>query len=883
MSTAAPDRTLPHNLEAEKSVLGAVLIDNEAFHTAIGVIDANAFYRDAHRRIFDHMVALSEKREPIDFVTLREALARAGELEDVGGPAYLAALVDGVPRATNVEYYAKIVKEKATLRNLIHSANKILTNAYEADQEADLILDEAESAIFAVAEDRAKSGFVPMKQLVQESFPKIEKLFEHSSPITGVGCHLPDLDRMTRGFQPGDLVIVAARPSMGKTSLVLNICQHVATHTAPQGGRQGVAGVFSLEMSKEQLFMRMLSSEAKIDSYRLMSGQIGQREYTQITHAMETLSEAQLFIDDTAGIGVLEMRAKARRLQAEHGLDILAIDYVQLMTGRGRFENRTLELAAISRSLKGLAKELGIPILVLSQLSRAPEARSDKRPQLSDLRECVTGDTLVVLADGQRVPIRELVGTAPEVWALSDTGRLVVARAEKVWSVGRKPVRRVRLASGRTLRATAEHRILAGSGWVTIGALQVDDRVALARRVPSPAVPAAWPDLRVALLGHLIGDGSYLTHQPLRYTTVSEENSALVARAAVAEFGARVTRHEGPTATWHQLVIAGNGNRWHPAGVNAWLRELGIFGQRSHQKRVPGEVFRLGERQIALLLKHLWATDGCIAPRKTSRGGHAVYYATTSEGLATDVAALLLRLGIVARMTTSTKVGYRPSFHVRVSGADAQREFLRVVGAFGPRVGPADALAAALADVQPNTNVDTLPAGTFARVRARMRSTGVSQRAMAAMRGTSYGGAAHFAFAPSRAILLEYAEHLDDDALRDLATSDVFWDRVVAIEDAGVEEVFDLTVPGPACWLADGVVSHNSGALEQDADLVIMIFREEMYKHDKTQPSDVDGIAELIIAKQRNGPTGTVKAAFISGQTKFMPLAGGHGGGGGGE
>jgi replicative DNA helicase len=238
-----------------------------------------------------------------------------------------------------------------------------------------------------VAEDRAKSGFVPMRQLVQESFPKIEKLFEHSSPITGVGCHLPDLDRMTRGFQPGDLVIVAARPSMGKTSLVLNICQHVATHTAPGGGRQGVAGVFSLEMSKEQLFMRMLSSEAKIDSYRLMSGQIGQREYAQITHAMETLSEAQLFIDDSAGIGVLEMRAKARRLQAEHGLDVLAVDYVQLMTGRGRFENRTLELAAISRSLKGLAKELGIPILVLSQLSRAPEARSDKRPQLSDLRE----------------------------------------------------------------------------------------------------------------------------------------------------------------------------------------------------------------------------------------------------------------------------------------------------------------------------------------------------------------------------------------------------------------------------------------------------------------------------------------------------------------
>jgi replicative DNA helicase len=379
-TTAAPVRTLPHNLEAERSVLGAILIDNETFNLAAAVVTPEAFFRDAHRRIYKKMEDLSERSQPIDLVTLKEALERAGELEDVGGPAYIASLVDGVPRSTNVEYYAQIVKEKATLRALIFSANKILSNAYEGDQEADLILDDAESAIFAVAEDRVKTGFVAMRDLVKDSFPKIEKLFEHKSHITGVATGFDDLDRKTRGLQPGDLVIVAARPSMGKTSLVLNICQHVATHG-------GVAGFFSLEMSKEQLFMRMLASEARIDMFRLLSGQIGQREYGQITHALESLSEAQLFIDDTAGIGVLEMRAKARRLQSEHGLHVLAIDYVQLMTGRGRFENRTLELASISRSLKGLAKELSVPIILLSQLSRAPEARSDKRPQLSDLRE----------------------------------------------------------------------------------------------------------------------------------------------------------------------------------------------------------------------------------------------------------------------------------------------------------------------------------------------------------------------------------------------------------------------------------------------------------------------------------------------------------------
>ena len=386
-AVAAHERTLPHNLDAERSVLGAILLDNEAFNTAIAIITSAAFFRDAHRRIFERMTVLVERRSAIDFVILREELERAGEMEEVGGAAYLASLVDGVPRATNVEYYARIVKEKATLRSLIYAANKIVANAYEADQDADLILDDAEGAIFSVAEDRVKAGFVPMRQLVQESFPKIEKLFEHQSFITGVGTHLVDLDKMTRGFQPGDLIIVAARPSMGKTSLVLNICQHVATHLVPGTNQLGVAGVFSLEMSKEQLFMRMLSSQAGIDSFRLQSGQIGQREYGQITHAMETLAEAQLFVDDSAGVGVLEMRAKARRLQAEHGLSILAVDYVQLMTGRGKAENRTLELGAISRSLKGLAKELNVPIIVLSQLSRAPEARSDKRPMLSDLRE----------------------------------------------------------------------------------------------------------------------------------------------------------------------------------------------------------------------------------------------------------------------------------------------------------------------------------------------------------------------------------------------------------------------------------------------------------------------------------------------------------------
>src|SRR6187455_2041892 len=291
-ATAAPERTLPHNLEAEKSVLGAILIHNEAFNHAAELIDSRDFFRDAHRRIFDKMVALSERNDPIDFVTLREELGRSGELEEVGGPAYIASLADGVPRSANVEHYARIVKEKATLRNVIHAANRIL--------------DGAEKAIFEIAEDKIREGFVPLRDLVQSSFATIEKLQQHKGLVTGVPTGFVDLDEMTSGLQPSDLILVAARPSMGKTSFVLNVAQHIGTST------DMTVGFFSLEMSKEQLFMRMLTSEARIDAHRFRSGYLSEKDYGRLSQALGTLAEARVYIDDTASIGVLERRAASR-------------------------------------------------------------------------------------------------------------------------------------------------------------------------------------------------------------------------------------------------------------------------------------------------------------------------------------------------------------------------------------------------------------------------------------------------------------------------------------------------------------------------------------------------------------------------------------------
>jgi len=375
------ERTLPHNLEAEKSVLGAILINNQAFNQAAEVIDSGDFFRDAHRRIFEKMVVLTDRNEPVDFVTLKDELTRSGELDEVGGPAYVSALTDGVPRSANVEFYARIVKEKSTLRRLIQSANEVLVRAYDAEEDADTLLDEAERSIFSIAEGRMRSGFVKLSDLVANGYEMLETLQNSRGLVTGVPSGFVELDEMTSGFQKSDLVIIAARPAMGKTSFVLNM----ALNAAMEAGK--TVGIFSLEMSKEQLFMRMLTSEARVDAHRFRGGFLGEQDYDKLTAAFARLHDAKVFVDDTASAGILEMRAKSRRLKLEHGLDMLVVDYLQLMQGRGKFDNRQQELASISRSLKILAKELEIPILALSQLSRATETRADHRPQLSDLRE----------------------------------------------------------------------------------------------------------------------------------------------------------------------------------------------------------------------------------------------------------------------------------------------------------------------------------------------------------------------------------------------------------------------------------------------------------------------------------------------------------------
>jgi replicative DNA helicase len=372
----------PHSIEAEESVLGGIMLDNTAFDRAIELIIPEDFYRDAHRKILRAMMDLSERHEPVDLVTLADALRSRNELQDVGGAAYLAELAERVPTAANVAYYARIVKDKAILRSLIETTTEIAMRSYEAPAEVEAFLDEAEHKIFALSERKARPSFFRVRDIVIESMKAVEQLYERQELVTGVPSGFVDLDKKTAGLQPGDLIIVAGRPSMGKTAFALNIAQYAAldAHT-------GVA-VFSLEMSKEQLVFRMLCSEARVDQSKVRAGFAAQRDYPKLAIAADRLSEAPIFIDDTPALSVLELRAKARRLKRERdaNLGLIVVDYLQLMRGMSA-DSREQEISSISRSLKALAKELSVPVVALSQLNRQVESRADKRPVMADLRE----------------------------------------------------------------------------------------------------------------------------------------------------------------------------------------------------------------------------------------------------------------------------------------------------------------------------------------------------------------------------------------------------------------------------------------------------------------------------------------------------------------
>lgn len=374
-------RIPPHNIDAEQSVLGSMILDKEAIIMAGEIINGEDFYKEAHREIFDSILALYNRDEPVDLVTLSEELTQRQTLEAIGGITYLTSLSSAVPTTTNVKYYAKIVEEKSILRRLIKASSEILDKGYQAEEEVNQILDMAEKNIFDISQKKSQEGFSKIKEVLMESFNKIEELYQSEGGITGLTTGFADIDRKTSGLQKSDLILVAARPSMGKTAFSINVAQNAAIKA------DASVAIFSLEMSKEQLVQRMLSSESHIEIQKIRTGTLSEDEWPSLAKSMGPLSQAKIFIDDTPAISVMEMKAKCRRLKMEQGLDMILIDYLQLMSGDGKTESRQQEISTISRSLKGLAREMDCPVVALSQLSRAPEMRADHRPILSDLRE----------------------------------------------------------------------------------------------------------------------------------------------------------------------------------------------------------------------------------------------------------------------------------------------------------------------------------------------------------------------------------------------------------------------------------------------------------------------------------------------------------------
>lgn len=861
-----PNRIPPHNLDAEQSVLGAMLESKEAIANVVEIVRAEDFYKPAHSEIYQTILDLYARGEAPDAITVADELKRRGSLEDIGGKPYIHGLLEAYPTASSAAHYARIVEEHAQLRRLISAGVQVQEIGFSMPEDVEDAVDQAEEVVYQVADRRLRDNVHPIRDLLIRGMENIEMLCERGESVTGLASGFADLDDWTTGFQPSNLIIVAARPSMGKSSLLGDFALHAAVRE-----HQPVV-LFSLEMSRDEIVQRFLASEARVDSQRIRKGSLQEQDWGRLSSALGRLAEAPIFIDDSANITLMEMRAKCRRLKTRYGLGLVIVDYLQLMQGPRKSENRQQEVSEISRSLKILARELEVPVVCASQLNRMVDSRSDKRPLLGDLREsgCLTGDTEVLRADnGQPVTMRELFERGERdipVWTLNDDLKLEKGTMTHVFSSGRKLVYRLKLRSGREIKASGNHPFLSFDGWKSVDQLRIGERLAIARGVEEPSDTRRWPDEQVVLLAHLLGDGSFLKRLPLRYATANQDNLDAVVRSA-RHFGIDARFKFERAARSFQVFLPApyQVSRQRRNPVIEWLSDLGVYDRRSHQKFVPREVFSLPNDQVGLFLRHLWATDGYVGMKPARPRMPAVFYTTNSRHLADDVAALLLRFGLVARISVSRKPPYRDVYQVRVgSGADL-RCFVDEIGGFGPKIPGLNQVQAYLDQSTAKIHLDSIPAAVWDRVGVLVGNR--SYAGIARDAGARFTSHIHKGASPSRKIVETLGEYFNDNDLMALGRSDLFWDEVVLIEQLAEMDVYDATVTGTHNFIANGIVAHNS--IEQDSDLVMFIYRDEVYNAD----SEARGEAELIVAKHRNGPTGTVRLAFMNQYTKFASIA----------
>jgi replicative DNA helicase len=814
----------PQAVPLEEAVLGAIMLDKEALTIVIDIIRAESFYVDAHQLIYKAMLRLFEKSQPVDLLTVTEELKKGGDLEAVGGPFYLVELTNKVASAANIEYHSRLIAQKFVQRELIRVSTKIIRDAFEDTTDVFQLLDDAEQGLFSIAQQNMSRGFESMSSLAAKAQKQMEELKQKEDGLTGVPTGFTDFDRLTSGLQRSDLIIIAARPGMGKTALTLSLAKNAAmTFKKP-------VAFFSLEMSALQLAQRVIAMEAEISGMKMRNGQLEEYEWEQLNAALERVSEVPIYIDDTPGINVFELRAKCRRMKMQHDIDLVIIDYLQLMSGGGDNQkgNREQEVSAISRALKGLAKELNVPVIALSQLSRAVETRGGtKRPQLSDLREsgCLTGDAKLQDAiTGAIYTIKELADrkeqTPVQVLAMGEDLKIGPHKLTKAFYSGKKMTYRLTTRSGRTIKASANHPFRKLEGWKALEELKVGDRIAVNRNIniKSPASPMS--DDELILLAHLLGDGCILPKQPYHYTSNDEHNIEVVGNKAKSLFNIspRVVKQKNWWHTYLPSPYRLTHNTTHP--ITKWYNQLDIERVRSFKKRIPQKVFQCTPDQIALFLKHLWATDGNIS-WKILRGrkpSAAIYYATSSYKLARQVQDLLLYLNI---LSTIRKVGqgeYRSNYHVHVQGSTNQLIFLKEVGCYGKRGDIIPKLTAALNDLTPNINYDIIPKEAWKLfVQEALGENQMSWRELFRQQGLQYSSSI-YRNGISRERMQRLNSILKSPTLSELSNSDLLWDEITSIVPLQEEDVYDATVEGVHNFVANNIVVHNS--IEQDADIV---------------------------------------------------------------
>ena len=663
------------------------------------------------------------------------------------------------------------------------------------------------------------------------------------------------------------------------TSLALNIAENVATMA-----KKPVA-IFSLEMSREQLVQRLLCSRAEVDSSRVRSGQLHAEDWAKLGTAMSELGEAPIYIDDSGGVSVMELRGKCRRLQAMTNgeLGLVVIDYLQLLEGRGN-DSRINQISEISRSLKMMARELNVPVMALSQLSRAVEARQDKRPMLSDLREsgCLTADTKIYNPEiGDYIPIIDLVGkTDFPVYVLDQHKKLIKTKARKAFASGKKKVYKVTTYSGNEVKASANHPFLTVEGWKRLDELQLKEFVATARVLNSEANEFIYSrdlntykeymdDEELILLAHMIGDGCYVPNQPYHYTSKDQDCINIVSKMSTHLYSIQCRsvadrNSEGTQALYLPSPYHLTHGVRHP--FTMLLEKYGLEKAHGYKKDLPDRLFNCPLSQLSLFVRHLWATDGSInysRSKSGKKGKFGLSYSSQSLKLIQKLKKLLLRFGIASRISTNPKEGYRDSYQVNITDAENVRLFAQEIGFFGQKQKDYLKLLPILEEVESNPNADVVPKYVWNRVRELLAASEMSHREFQRRLGTAYCGSTLFKSNLSRSRMSRVAAILQDSELQDMAESDIYWDKIKSIELIGEEETYDIEVPEYHNFVAENYILHNS--LEQDADIVTFIYRDDYYNPE----SEKAGIADVIIAKHRSGPTGVIELLFQNNITKF--------------